>query len=84
MLDDCQINDLIADTRATMNLICPWVQECAKGDVLNRELSVVVVLDPAAQRGLVWLICLHHLFFFFLSLIDCFANEKSYLFALPL
>ena len=49
MLNNAQIDNLVANSGATVHLVESWVQECAEWDVLQREFTLGRVLDPATQ-----------------------------------
>ena len=49
MLNNAQIDNLVANSGAAVHLVESWVQECAEWDVLQREFTLGRVLDPATQ-----------------------------------
>ena len=48
MLQDTQINDLITDPRAAVYFVSSRVKEGTEGNILERELTVRIVLNPTA------------------------------------
>ena len=60
MLNNGQVDDVVTDPRAAVHLVEGRVKEGAEGDVLDGELAVSVVLNPAAKCAIV-LLCLYHL-----------------------
>ena len=51
MLNNAQIDDLVADPSAAVHFVEGWVQEGAEWDVLKREFALWRVLNPATQSS---------------------------------
>lgn len=49
VLKDAQVNDLVTDTSAAVHFVEGGVHECAKGNVLEWELTISSVGNPAAH-----------------------------------
>ena len=86
MLQNCKVDDLVANSSAAVHFVDARVEECTERNVLDRELAVRIIINPAFERGIV---CkyLHHVvlkilsLFFDLNLIefvDCkWAAERN-------
>ena len=80
MLNNGQIDDFVTDSRAAVHLVEAWVKEGAEGDVLDGELAISIVLNPAAEGAIVLLCLYHSVRIKFLSLISRFKyNRVSHL-----
>ena len=49
VFDDAEVNDLITDTGAAVNLVGGGVHKGAEGDVLKGELAVLGIFDPTTK-----------------------------------
>ena len=49
VFQDAQVNDLVTDASAAVHFVEGGVQECAEGDVLQRELTISSVGNPGAH-----------------------------------